>query len=255
MDFRVLILYCRPDLDPELDPDLVRVCLLSEPSFCNSSEISVSATTATSRSQGLGVVLPISRLTFLGRRSSSPRHGTTHYCTGLVRCEVCIGWPRITSPVSSLVALPSRRLRIHANHYSQMVFPQLMLESWRERERKKKRTGGWWSGSGDRSPRYSISTRPSSPFSARYSTQNGPWLLRGSFAGRLCLLSIAGVRSVMCHSATNFISSSIVNSRRLLVLYYHNPFFHKNAPFNVASILFNPKFFGIDQILHHNATL
>ena len=128
-----------------------------------------------------------------------------------------------------------------------------MLESWKERKKKAHwRVVVWERGS---VPEILNQHESILAFQCEILHAEWPLALRGSFAGRLCLLSIAGVRSVMCHSATNFISSSIVNSRRLLVLYYHNPFFHKNAPFNVASILFNPKFFGIDQILHHNATL
>lgn len=109
------------------------------------------------------------------------------------------------------------------------------------------------SGSGILSPVYATRTRPSSALRARYSTQNGPWCRRGSFDGRLCLLSKVGTRRPTCHSAVSVISSSIVNSRVLFALYHHNPFFHRKAPFSVASILFNPKFFGVGQILHLNA--
>jgi hypothetical protein len=66
------------------------------------------------------------------------------------------------------------------------------------------RQKGWghteFSGSGILSPVYSTRTCPSS-LRARYSTQNGPWCLRGSFEGRLCLLSTAGTRMPTCHFA------------------------------------------------------
>lgn len=45
----------------------------------------------------------------------------------------------------------------------------------------------------------------------------------------------------------------MMNSRLLFALYHHRPFFHRKAPFRVASILLNPKFFGVGQILHLKA--
>lgn len=81
--------------------------------------------------------------------------------------------------------------------------------------------------------------------------QKGPWLRRGSWGARASEL----VRSVTCHSAITLMSSPTMNSRLLLALYHHSPFFHRILPSIDASTLFSPKLRGVGQILHLNTSL
>ncbi len=101
-------------------------------------------------------------------------------------------------------------------------------------------------GRGEWSPWYSTKALPSTSLRAKYSTQNGPWERLGSDGASPYRL----VLKATCHSAISLMLSSTVNSRELRALYHQRPFFHKNAPFNVTSILFRPKFFGVGHILH-----